>query len=409
MNPLFKRATKALRATIRAEFRASRLGQIFAKAERELLKRGRARSYMKRTAAKIRSLLTPDEINRVAELGGAQPSRYAKKQSDRKIMDTVYRALGPLGEILSAFMRPMGRAIAGSLERELEGAARFLQAFGWGVVKPPSARAGKADEIRAVAEMAEKLGFKLEPLNKSPGVVQSGPFAVAPPGSDAPGPAAPTPGPKYRPLPGWAEHIRARQAAANASRSTPPRERTTIDVDFGTGITKRVKLDDPVLTGEMIPVVSSNVHSIGFDVNTHHPAMGTLKVRFLQHNGRGNSKVAGPLYFYYNVQTEIFRRFQKAASKGKFVWDNLRIRGTVSGHRFDYSLMGISRGYVPRKATYTPGGEYFQKRTFLGEHYKTGEKRLFQSAESALVRPGSGRPDNGRPNNGRPRGPNRGR
>jgi hypothetical protein len=39
---------------------------------------------------------------------------------------------------------------------------------------------------------------------------------------------------------------------------------------------------------------------------------------------------------------------------GSWVWDALRIRGTVSGHQKDYELVGIMGNYVPRKATVRP-------------------------------------------------------
>jgi hypothetical protein len=163
-------------------------------------------------------------------------------------------------------------------------------------------------------------------------------------------------------------------------------------------------MDDPILTGEMIPVVSSNVHSIGFDINTHTPRIGTLKIRFLQSHGAkaAGAKVPGATYEYYNVPTDLFRRFRTAASKGKWVWNNVRIRGT-GDTRFDYKLAGINYGYVPRRHAWSHEGLTYQKRTFLGQHARTGEVKLFHSAATALVRPWNGRPGGGEPNRGRPK------
>lgn len=385
MNPLFRNATRALKDALRREFRAGQIGQLVRKLEREKSKRGGVKKFMREAARKIHGPLSG---RTQSPLPGFD--RYAKQQKQTQVIEQIYSALGPLGDVIRAFMRPQGRALTSNSQREASAASAFLKSLGFEVIPPPPKRGGKRAELKAVGEYLGKLGFKIVPDKP----------ALTP----AAGQAA---GPQYKPLPGWAQRAHAQQAKSKPHPvMRQEKVRKTIDVDFGDGKQRRVKLDDPILTGAMIPVVSSNVHSIGFDINTHSPAIGTLKVRFLQTFGaHGGGKVAGALYEYYNVPTEVFRRFQKAASKGKFVWDNLRIRGTVSGHKFDYSLQGISRGYVPRKATLTGQGEAFVKRTFLGKHHRTGEVRLFQSRDTELVRPfTNGRP--GEPNRGRP---NRGR
>ncbi len=60
---------------------------------------------------------------------------------------------------------------------------------------------------------------------------------------------------------------------------------------------------------EMIPVQSSQLHSIG-----HDPETNTMQVRFLA--GRGEQRGPGALYTYQNVTTEDFSAFEKAESKG---------------------------------------------------------------------------------------------
>lgn len=156
---------------------------------------------------------------------------------------------------------------------------------------------------------------------------------------------------------------------------------------------------DPILTGEMIDVQSSNVHSIGFDYNWDNPSKSTLKVRFLQ--GKKDAKHPGPLYFYYDVRPQVFEAFRKAISKGKFVWDELRIRGTVTGHQYRYQLAGISRGYVPRQAKKYGPNQYFVRRQFQG--VRGGQSRDFES-ELPDQRVGTYRPANrGTPNRGRPK------
>ena len=125
------------------------------------------------------------------------------------------------------------------------------------------------------------------------------------------------------------------------------------------GRTIYVSPDDPLATGEMIPVESSNVHSIGYDWNESNPMKGTLKVRFLQSDRKrgGKAKVAGPQYRYEDVHPYVFEAMRRASSKGTFVWDRLRIRGSVSGHQYRYKLTGVAQGYVPRQAVSYGQGE----------------------------------------------------
>lgn len=74
---------------------------------------------------------------------------------------------------------------------------------------------------------------------------------------------------------------------------------------------------------------------------------------------RGKTNSRGPMYAYHAVPVQIFNRMRAAQSKGRFVWDNLRIRGTIYGHKYNYTLAqaqvvatkGVSGVYVPRKAT----------------------------------------------------------
>lgn len=115
---------------------------------------------------------------------------------------------------------------------------------------------------------------------------------------------------------------------------------------------------------------SSNVWSYGYDPQkstiyvaylapqldrskvSHHPS-GSLRVETGAHQGKRNAP--GATYAYLDVPARVFRRMQSAASKGKFIWDELRIRGTIYGHQYRYMLVAgaPTEGgvYVPRKAT----------------------------------------------------------
>ena len=75
------------------------------------------------------------------------------------------------------------------------------------------------------------------------------------------------------------------------------------------------------------------------------------------HTVSGKSNSRGAMYAYYDVPVVVYERMKRATSKGKFVWDELRVRGTIYGHKYTYQLVqgqvapqhgGV---YIPRKAT----------------------------------------------------------
>lgn len=189
-------------------------------------------------------------------------------------------------------------------------------------------------------------------------------------------------------------------------RGTP---RKVLDVDFGGGKKRRFKIDSPVITGDMVKVTSSNVHSIGFDIDWNNPRSGTLKVRFLG-GGSGPGMFGrvgpGPLYHYHDVPTEMFEDFMRSASKGGWVWDELRIRGTVSGRQFEYNLAGTGpTGYVPRQATLRrKDQEWFMQREFADESGQIRRSRL-PNQFVKFYRPDTGAPNRGAPNRGKGRRP----
>lgn len=105
--------------------------------------------------------------------------------------------------------------------------------------------------------------------------------------------------------------------------------------------------DRPGENGAMLPARSSNVHSYGYLRNRR-----VLQIRFLGVGQGGVRGGPGALYHYFHVPPEAWERLKAAASKGSWVWDELRIRGTIHGHKYDYSLAGVEEGDdVPRKAT----------------------------------------------------------
>lgn len=271
---------------------------------------------------------------------GLEVDKYGRFSDAIKSMvfSQLKASLGPLGEVVEALLRPNAKPLA-DLQRELDAAAGLLRAFGFGVTEP---------------------GKKSQPDQPDQGNVRIWDTVPAPP--------------------------------------REPDDPNTVWVTYR-GRKLRVDKNNPIITGEMIKVDSSNVHSIGYVWNWNNPAAGSLKVRF-----KNREKTAGgPMYEYWECPPEMFTAFQKAASKGRFVWDRLRVRGTVSGHQKFYRLIGIEKsGYVPRKATRLGPNEWYIPRSVKGKNGNT--YRSIKEAE--MVQPYRGRPGNGGPNRGTP---NRGR
>lgn len=198
--------------------------------------------------------------------------------------------------------------------------------------------------------------------------------------------------------------IRNEQLPAGISpttlQGTPRRVVTLPMADTGR---RRFPIDHPIITGKPVKAESSNVYSYWY-----HYDSATLYVRFWEvaHEGKWKgTHQAGAVYSYANVTPEEFITLYNADSKGKWVWDRLRVRGTVSGHRKDYRLVAVSgSGYVPRKATFMSGphgpGEYFVQRRM-----KVRGTNVWLSSQrpDVLVSAYERRPNRGEPNRGEPR------
>jgi hypothetical protein len=301
----------------------------------------------------------------IAGLSETTTERYAAGSRLRSLWDVMATAgMGLTGQIVEALVRPNGRAI-GTPEQEaaalLNLAAELIREHGGTVSLPEWAnqtqRQRTADRVaRNVAETS---------------------------------------------LP---EFDYRRQRQPDTPTSTP----ATPDRDLRSTTSR---------DSDMIRVESSNVYAIGYRWNDQNPSRGTLLVRFWEKDSKGKKTGPGPTYGYYDVHPQVFRAFELAASKGKFVWDRLRIRGTVTGHQFQYRLVGLGRsGYVPRQAT-----RYGNKEYFIGRSVGAGSQRFRSSLPDRLVgslnsrtaahqqRSGAGLPyrgQSGSPNRGTP---NRGR
>ena len=206
------------------------------------------------------------------------------------------------------------------------------------------------------------------------------------------------------------------------SAEVSARRRTNLSgrqkIDTGDEKPLRARPDDPVLNFRMVPVTSSNVHSIGFliDPDSGFPmgTKGSLFVRFL--GGRGKERSGpGPMYEYFDFPAMDFKRFLRANSKGKFIWDEIRVRGTASGHRYRYDLVDVVDEYVPRQAGLKRGqsGEWYMTRRFRDSTGQVLTSRLPEqqvkvSGPNPAAGPGAGSmqlkrgtPNRGRPNRGK--------
>lgn len=355
----FHHALDALRRQAQRDIRNSTIGRIYSEVDK-MRRRGTAGALeldrLSRSLRRLRSNSVLQQEMRGTNLGRfiGEVDKYARKGMREALLESVLDALGPVGGLIGTFLRPQGKPLA-NVSRELEMAADLLKAFGYRVEAPKTpqqAARNIASEVQRSKRLLESLGFKVEP----------------PPAEKA---------------------------------QQPPPGQGTEYVSMA-GLRKRVKPDDPLLTGAWIPVTSSNVESIGYIWNEANPAKGTLKVRFLDKR-KGATSARGSVYHYYDVHPSLFDNFRRAASKGRWVWDNLRIRGTVSGHQFRYALAGLaSDGYVPRQATRLGPKEYYlqrQVRSKSGQEYQS-------ELQDEFVR--YWEPKRGTPNRGKGRGPNRG-
>ena len=264
----------------------------------------------------IKLLRSSDAGSLVGEI-----ARYSKSGGvDKLIIDQFLQSLGPAGTLLKKLV-----SVATSGPRrqdpqpDLDAARSLLEAFGYEVLPPPGRET--ADDLNrgvaAAREYLEQRGFE---VTDKTGSQAKG----SPAGADDPAGQAPRrqpdgqPGPE-RPFPQGIPRQRA-----------DGRDRKVVDLDLdGSGPKRRFPVGHPIVTKEpILTPESSNVHSFRYDIDT-----STLYVRYLQaaKGASPGSREKGPLYGYSNVPPNVFLAMMQAPSKGAFVWDNLRIRGTVSG------------------------------------------------------------------------------
>lgn len=317
-SPLFQRAAKALRQTAQQEFLRTDFGRLLREMRRVGEKTtwgpGDAPERFEQFVRRWGSTTPQQAIRQImgSEFGEVvrQVRRYSQGGSmGRKVIGEFLASLGPAGKLINA-IATHSESIAGgkrgSIQANLKAAADFLRAFGAEALLPKG-RGSLEDVNRGIAAAQQYLN------------------------DHAP------------------ELIRGKRPGIMAGTIQPQPGRKTVDVPIGQR-TGRFAPNHPVVTGEMIRVGgSSNVWEYGYDIRS-----GYLYIRFAAHDR--NHRVTGPgsLYRYSGISPDQFVSLMRASSKGDWIWDVLRIRGTQSGHHYDYELVGVTGDYVPRKSTVAP-------------------------------------------------------
>lgn len=361
--------------------------------------------------------------------------RYARDPAGRKLIGSVLGQLGPIGKILQAVVGhdTGGRGtlpshlryamdLIGSFADQpsvISALQRILEGRGASVVWPSGGKSGSPSHVpRATSpqEVAAQIADAIEHAESGGGPGRR---------SEVGGGSGGKGGGRGKGT-GGGGRGRGRGGSAGGEGDGGGGGgggdgRVKVNVD---GQVEKFAPNHPLVTGQMIETPqSSNVYAFGFDNETHslfvrfkdQPRKGETagghRITGVFGGGgggggggvtRGRPHKPGALYLYHNVPARLFLTFVEASSKGVWVWDNLRIRGTVSGHRYDYALAGVQGAYVPRKATLTPLGETYIPRTIFTDKGRS----LSSSLPEQLVRPlrpvypgtgGLGRP----PNDGR--------
>ncbi len=231
-------------------------------------------------------------------------------------------------------------------------------------------------DIGEAIDLLERSGYDVT----SPGSITAPPVAGAVP--SRPGPRPPTP-----PPPGRSGHAGGKSPYSGHTGGESPYGDPEDDWPAEHLVDTRLRLrggehpnaDSHDYLPEVQTPSSSNVYAFTYDKYA-----GILYVYF-KAPGKADKDghrphIRGPLYSYggaaKKVPESLYHEFKAASSRGEFVWDRLRIRGTIHGHQYVYTLVAASmaggRTYVPRKAT----AKGFRTRTIPMTNRVNGVKRI---------------------------------
>ncbi len=112
------------------------------------------------------------------------------------------------------------------------------------------------------------------------------------------------------------------------------------------GVEDNSEMDSFLFFKEWRSVTSSNVKAIQYDREGHQ-----LTVEY--HDGS--------FYQYQDISPSEAKSMAEAGSKGKWVWDNLRVRGTVFGFQKPYVFLSgpskAKRGWMKTRETRKKHGD----------------------------------------------------
>ncbi|MGE4105192.1 MAG: hypothetical protein AB7E74_24790, partial [Pirellulales bacterium] len=390
-NPLFRRASQALADEARASFRATALGKLASEltslTRPNLAGASRRDDFEKAVLDAARKNLIPGFNPANVERMLARATRYGMSDF---ALDALFKALGPLGGILKDLTKLTRRGREDARDRDVEAAINFLSTLGFEVVSPPGRRPPSTRQQNIAAAILEAAGWTVHP-------------------------------------PGHREPTRV----SRPKRRRPRRERVIEPSEVGEETTA-IGSGGPATDGYLPPtprregepaalerVTSSNVWAIGYNaasrtlyVQYKAPtlragAIKTKRVKTKRGKKRvrrtgtlgstvvGRAEAPGPIYAYYDVPPAVARKViadAKSSSAGEAVWDYLRIRGTIHGHRYDYRLSSVGSEaivvddrnravdrihYVPRKAADL--GKFQQRTIEVGRNPRTGRARVVRS------------------------------
>jgi hypothetical protein len=359
-SPLFRQASRAIQREARRAFDQSDFGRL----TRQVRQIVGSRTEQTRTQRQVGDLLrnhvnfTPEKAARQlmgADFGALvrEVQRYSRQGGGRQILGDFLKSLGPAGSMIKALVDGLGggQRQGQAVARQITSAANLLRSFGFEIL--PLGRNGfptLGDVNRgasAACEYLESLGYEVS----SP------------------------------------EEQEAARRCGESILPQPEPNTYHVDLPFGT-TTRRFLASHPIVTGKMVRATgSSNVWAFGYAFNE-----GALYVRFAKKGQGGVPSGPGPLYRYPGVTPDQFLSMLNAGSKGMWIWDNLRIRGTIPGQQKDYELLetvptpAYPEAYVPRKATVEP----------VVRHGVRGQRSQFASTIGARGPLGPGGPRGGR-------------
>ena len=120
--------------------------------------------------------------------------------------------------------------------------------------------------------------------------------------------------------------ISGHRGIASGSRANPNLDRYAERFASGHETISEEESEEFLSGLQPVFVMSSNVAMVQF-----FPDQGKMMVEFL---AKGNKPASA--YLYSQISYNEALSFLQSQSKGGWVWDNLRIRGTKSGHKKPY-------------------------------------------------------------------------